>query len=473
MIRYGPIPMDFTPPPLSDEERSRLCRLPSGGHLERNKRLSFIFNGRSYFGLEGDTLASALLANSIGLVQRGWLFSTLPAGLHNPNPIVEVMESGRVTSRVRMAELALFDGLVARPVQPHVGMLPADASPAIGVPLAWRKVRNFLSSHRLTPREQNTAPTATGGGPNAMHQAACDVLVVGGGIAGLSAALAAGSGGARVICVDKQTEMGGWLLASAETVDGLPANDWATKARMRLQTMPSVALFSRTMVTGSHARNVLTLLERRTERLPEGGNRMRECHWEVHAKQVVLATGAQEQAMLFPKSDLPGVMLASAVSMLIRRFAVRPGTEAVVYTSDDAGYDTALALLTAGAHVRVIDARAHPQGPLAARARLLGITTRTDQVLMEAVGSHALRAVKVRRRGANGGLAGPVEKLVCDLLAVSAGFSPVQPVQGTGRTAGACHGVMGLEACALDGHGIGLDAAMAAMARPMQTQGMV
>ena len=364
-----------------------LCRLPSGGCIERQKYIHFTFNGCGYLGLEGDTLASALLANRVRLGNRRWTFNRAPAGFglggEAPYASAQVFDGVSGASNVRMNELALFEGLTAKSVdpQPRVDLeTPGVASTSSGfIPerlgdkafLASRKVWNYFERHLFNASRLQEPPNPADFVPDERHSTTCDVLVVGGGIAGLSAALAAGSSGARVLCVDEQVELGGWLLASAEEVDGLPATVWVANAIERLRAMPAVTLLPRTTVCEYSERNQLMLSERRIELLSAGISRVRKCLWDVRAKQVVLATGSHERLLVFPKNDLPGVMLASAVSMYIRRFAVLPGSEAVVYTNNDAGYDAAFALKAAGAHVKVIDARALPGGPVTARAKAL------------------------------------------------------------------------------------------------------
>jgi sarcosine oxidase subunit alpha len=194
------------------------------------------------------------------------------------------------------------------------------------------------------------------------------VLVVGGGLAGLAAALAAGESGARVVLCDEQAEPGGWLLTSDEAVDGMPAARWVEQACVRLAAMREVTVLRRTTAFGYHDLDLVTLLERCADHLPPGDvPPFRERLWKVRASQVVLATVAHERPLVFARNDLPGVMLASAVSTYLRRYAVLPGRRAVVFTSNDAGYDAALALHAAGSPVHVVDARSAPDGTLASR----------------------------------------------------------------------------------------------------------
>lgn len=430
-----------------------LRRLPSGGCVERNKPIGFVFNGARYLGLEGDTLVSALRANGVSPVACHWIWPRADraacAGFEESNSLVHVFNGTHPTREVRMGELALFDGLCAK----SVGSRLKHASSAA------------QSASRGIPTES------------------FDLLVVGGGVAGLSAALAAGSWGARVLCVDQQTEWGGWLLSSTEWVDGVPAANWIGNALARLRAMPGVRLMLRTAAVEGDQTGRWLIKELRCDQAANGATGVGEHLWNIHARQVVLATGSLEQPLSFSNKQLSGVMSASEVSTSIRRFAVLPGSEAVVFTNNDAGYDAALALFTAGAHVKVIDARVQPEGPLSARAKVLGIAIMPGHTVLSAVGWRAVRGVKVCRIGPDGAQQGAVMKLVCDLLAVSGGFNPaidlVRPrsvasngsdatdpaAAATGfvvpRLAGACRDAMDLQVCAQDGQSAGQEAALA------------
>ena len=165
-----------------------------------------------------------------------------------------------------------------------------------------------------------------------------------------------------MIC-DEQAEPGGWLLSTDEKIDQLSAARWVADAWAELSRLPQVTLLPRTTAFGYQDHDLVTLAERRTDHLPAGqAPGFRERLWRVRAKQVVLATGAHERPLVFANNDLPGVMLAGAVTTYVRRYAVLPGRNAVVFTNNEAGYDTAMALRDAGASVTVIDARAAPRG---------------------------------------------------------------------------------------------------------------
>ncbi|MFO1221180.1 MAG: sarcosine oxidase subunit alpha family protein [Burkholderiaceae bacterium] len=476
-------------------------RLQSGGRVARDRVLNFTFNGRNYQGLAGDTLASALLANGVDLVARSWKYhrprGILSAGAEEPNALVQLFEGARTVPNARATEVELVGGLVARSVN-AIPSVEFDTGAVNGwfarlIPAGFY-YKTFMASqaawHFFEQRIRRgsglgESPAAADPDRYDKRHAHCDVLVVGGGVAGLTAALAAGESGARVIVCDEQAEFGGWLLSTDEKVDGVSGADWVARTIARLHALPEVQVLPRTTAFGYHDHGFVTLAERRADHFEAGAApAYRERLWKVRAKQVVLATGAHERPLVFARNDLPGVMLASAVSTYVRRFAVRPGQRAVLFTNNGAAYDSALALHAAGAAVQVVDARAQPDGERVAAARAAGIEVLAGQVVFEALGGKHIRAVRVQGIDADARLQGPVRELACDLLAVSGGFSPVIHlhcqagskavwddalaafVPGAAaqseRSAGACRGATDLSSAAAQGCEAGREAAVAA-----------
>jgi len=475
-----------------------VSRLPDGGRVDRGQPIHFRFDGKLFTGLQGDSLASALLANGVRRVARSFKYhrprGVLSAGVEEPNALVQLFEGERTIPNARATEVELVEGLVARSV---------NASPSAEfdhravngwfsrlMPAGFY-YKTFMASQRAWHFFERYIRRTSGLGhspemadPDVYDKrfAHCDVLVVGAGIAGLSAALAAGETGARVILCDEQAEPGGWLLASDEHIDGLPAPQWVARALVRLHAMPEVQVLPRTTAFGYHDHNFVTLAERRADHLPVGsGPVCRERLWKVRVRQAVLATGAHERPLVFACNDLPGVMLASAVSTYVRRYAVKPGERAVLVTNNGAAYDCALALHAAGVPTQVVDARAAPDGDAVAAARAAGIDVLAGHVVFEALGRRQLRGVRVQALDERGALQGRVREINCDLLAVSGGFSPVIHLQAQAgskaqwddtraaflpgaaaqseRSAGACAGATDLHTAATQGHAAGTAAA--------------
>jgi sarcosine oxidase, subunit alpha len=476
-------------------------RLNQGGRVDRKRPIRFTFNGKSYTGYQGDTLASALLANGVSMVARSWKYhrprGILGSGVEEPNALVQLFEGNRLVPNARMTEVELVDGLVAKSIhaKPSIdfdlGAVNGWLSRLIPAGfyyktfMASQEAWHFFEKRIRAASGLGESPTEIDPAKYDKQYAHCDVLVVGGGIAGLTAALAAGETGARVILCDEQAELGGWLLSSDAQVDGQPAAEWVAQTLRKLEAMPEVRVLRRTTANGFHDHHYVSLVERRAEHLPpEQQPVFRERLWRVRAREVILATGAHERPLTFANNDLPGIMLASAVSTYVRRYGVQPGRNAVVFTNNDHGYDAALALKAAGASVQVFDARAETRGTLPQRVKAAGIAVTMSTVITEASGGKRVSSVLVQGIDAGGQLSGSSRSVSCDLVAMSGGpnpvihlhsqagnkaawneqlqaFTPGKPFQGE-RWAGACGGEQGLLACARNGMEVGQAAAQAA-----------
>ena len=313
----------------------------------------------------------------------------------------------------------------------------------------------------------------------------CDVLVVGGGPAGLAAALRAGRTGARVMLVDEQMEMGGSLLSSDAAIDGKPASAWMETALAELEALPEVRLLPRSTAFGYYDHNFVTVLERLTDHLgPVDGVTPRQRIWRIRAGRVVLATGAIERPLVFPNNDRPGVMLASAASTYVNRYGVTPGSRAVVFTNNDSAYRTALDLASAGVLVSaIVDLRPEPSPFLVSEATRAGVEVLAGHTVTDVDGGRGVGTVGAMPH--DGATAhGGVRWMECDLLAMSGGWNPAAGLysQSGGRlrfdddracfvpdisaqaerSAGSCNGAFSLGACLYEAWAAGAEAAAAA-----------
>ena len=415
-------------------------RLANHGRLiNKNKALSFTFNGKHLRGFEGDTLASALLANDQMLMGRSFKYhrprGVVASGAEEPNGLVNLGKGASFEPNARVTTTELFDGLTATS-QNHWPSLEFDVG-AINTHLSRFLPAGFYYKMFMYPRsfwkhvyEPIIRKSAgLGKAPKDRDQdtyehfyATVDVMVVGGGIAGLAAAHAAGARGARVLLVEQTADWGGRAVVDTPTIDGMPAQDWIDATIAALTDMPNVDLRIRCMGAGVYDHGYALAYERLTDHAPDtDGPRQRL--WRVRAKQIVTATGAIERPLSFAANDLPGVLLSSAVRDYVVNFGVSLGDRTVVVTNNDDAYRTAFILKKAGLDVpAIIDARTDVEGDLIDEARVLGIRVELGKGIAKAKGGKRVTGVALCAQAGEGAV---LEEIACDCVAMSGGWSPV------------------------------------------------
>lgn len=402
----------------------------SGGMIDRATPLKFMFDGRNYEGYQGDTLASALLANNVRLMGRSFKYhrprGPLTAGSEEPNAIVELRGGARQEPNTRATTAELYNGLLAR----SQNRWPSLAFDAMAVndrfsnfltagfyyktfmwPAAfWEKlyepiIRKAAGLGSLSMRED----------PDAYDKGFrhCDLLIIGAGPAGLMAALTAGRAGHEVILADEDFTFGGRLNAETFAVNDAAAGDWVSGVVAELASLPNVRLMTRTTVIGAFDHGIFGAVERVSDHLhtPDVG-KPRQILWRIYAKQSLLCAGATERPIAFENNDRPGIMLASAVRTYVNRYAATPAQRVAVFTNNDDGHRTARDLQARGVAIAaVIDTRA--DAALSDAYQVI----RGGQVV-DTKGRLGLTFVEVKQSD------GSMRTVECGALGVSGGWNP-------------------------------------------------
>jgi sarcosine oxidase subunit alpha len=215
-------------------------------------------------------------------------------------------------------------------------------------------------------------------------------------------------------------------LGLQETINGAPALDWVEATLSELAEMPEVRVLSRTTAFHYADHNNLGLAERVTDHLGEAPAHLpRQRLWKVRAGQVILATGAIERPLVFADNDRPGIMLAGAIRSYLNRYAVKAGSEIVLFLNNDGAYGTAVELYEAGLAVTVVDPRLYPDGPLYERAEAAGVPVLSGRLVVGTEGEKRVRGVRVAEFDHAGStITGESRTIGCDLVAVSGGWNP-------------------------------------------------
>ena len=422
--------------------RSR--RTISGGRIKRTRPVTFSFNGVRYSGFDGDTLASALLANGVRTVHRSFKFhrrrGLFGSGSEEPNAIVEIGTGEKMIPNLRATQVEIYEGLIA---QTNSGW-PSLNFDLLSIFDYFGKIlpAGFYYKTFMWPRflwnwyEKNIrkmsglgrAPSIRDKDKYEKLNAHCEVLIVGSGPAGLMAARAAGRTGARVILADEQAEFGGSLLYRNDVIGTMHSTEWVKEVLKELRAMPEVKLLLRSTVTGYYDHNFLVINERCTDHLEQSTEKLpRERLWRVRAKQVVLATGAIERPLVFSNNDRPGVMLASAVSTYLIRYGVCAGRKTLIFTNNDSAYRTALDLHGVGAEVAaIVDVRTKLRSDLVSAVKALDIPIFEGHGVIDVrSGPGGIRSAMIAR------LSDSLDDVLmhkgeirCDTIAVSGGWNP-------------------------------------------------
>ncbi len=425
-------------------------RLESEGEINRTEKISFKFNGKALFGYRGDSLASALLANGIHLIGRSFKYhrprGILSSGSEEPNALVQIIkdkDKAKTDPNVRATQIEIYEGLEAQSqncwpnVKFDIGEINSIFSSILPAGFyyktfmwpskLWRKYEYFIRKSAGLGK----SPTEKDPDKYDHKYYHCDVLIVGGGPAGITAALMAAKSGNKILLVDEKPEIGENLLSSSKEnikINDLSPAEWIKVKRKELLNFKNIKTLNRTTVSAYHNYNYLIMMQSLTDHLSENEKKgkIRQRLWKVRAKKVILATGSIERPLVFDGNDRPGIMLSSAVKKYLNFYGVKCGNKIIIFTNNDSAYETAIELHNKNLKVQaIVDIREESSGDLPKKCNELGLKIYWKHAIVSSSGYTKVKNVSVMKLSKdNSVVIGKKIIIKCDSVAMSGGWTP-------------------------------------------------
>ncbi len=421
---------------------SQPFRLNKEGLINRNKKISFTFNGKKLFGYEGDTIASALIANGIHLVGRSFKYHRprgfFGAGVEEPNAKLQVEFNGHSEPNVNATEMELVEGLSATSQNcwPSVNF---DVG-AINNFLKMFFPAGFYYKTFMWPKSfwykiyEPFIRKAAGLGVASIEKDKeryehkfeyCDLLVTGSGPSGLASAYAAAKNGAKVILAEDKPRFGGTLLTDDVSIDNLSGKDWAEKIISELKSMPNVTVKNRSQVFGYYDHNMLVMFERVSDHLEKKSKfTPRQRLWYIRAKETILSTGSIERPIVFGNNDTPGIFLSAAAKEYMKVYGVLVGKKPLIFTNNDSAYETALEFKKNNVEPIILDTREEHSSELIDEAKSKGIDIRFSHGVIVANGYKKVKSAKIGKLNKDKNSFEKIEIVDCDCICVSGFWTP-------------------------------------------------
>ena len=421
---------------------SQNFRLEKEGLINRSKKISFKFNGKSYFGYDGDTLASALIANGVHLVGRSFKYHRprgfFGAGVDDPYALVQLIRNNESIPNVKATEQELFEGLEAKSVNcwPNVNFDIGGINNFLRIFLpAGFYYKTFMWPKSFWYKIYEPFIRKAAGFGVVSHEPDkeryehkyeyCDLLITGSGPSGLASAYSAAKNGAKVILAEDKPRFGGSLLTSDVNIGNESGKEWADKIITELKSMPNVVVKNRAQVFGYYDHNMLVMSERLTEHLPKSDKfTPKQKLWYIRAKEVVISSGSIERPLVFGNNDTPGVLLSSAAKEYMKVYGVLVGKKPIIFTNNDSAYETAIEFKKNGVDPIVLDSRKELSSDLIKEAKSLGINIKFEYVVVNANGYRKVKSADIAKISDDKTTLGKIENIVCDCICVSGFWTP-------------------------------------------------
>ena len=424
-------------------------RVKKTDYVDQTNRISFKFDGKTYFGFKGDTLASALLSNGIHLVGRSFKYhrprGIMTCGSEEPNAICQINPGTDLTEpNVRATEIELYEGLEASSqncwpnVNFDIGGINNFISPFIPAGFYyktfmwpksfWKNIYEPLIRKSAGLGKSPTLPDPDLYDHKHIH---CDVLVIGGGISGIIAAKIAAKSGSNTILIDDKNTLGGSTIFQNNEnfkINDEISKDWLFKEIEELKKLKNLTIKTRTSVAAYHSYNYLLAKENLTDHLSKNNKTsdIRQRLWKIRSNKVIIASGAIERPLVFNNNDRPGIILASSVNKYLNFYGVICGENNFVFTNNDSAYETALSLFEKGIQIKIIDIRKKTNSKIVKQVEKLGIDIYWNSTVTNTFGYRKLNSIEIMNLSEDGSnVIGKKIKVKCDCLAISGGWTPM------------------------------------------------
>ena len=423
-------------------------RINSSNFIDETTRVSFKFDGKTYYGFKGDTLASALIANGIHLVARSFKYhrprGIMTAGSEEPNAIVQINGNTAYTEpNVRATEIEIYDGLEASSqncwpnVNFDIGGINNILSPLLPAGFYYKTFMwpaSFWEKYEYFIRKSaglGKSPTKPDPDLYEHKYIHCDVLVIGGGISGIMAAKTAAENNYKTLLLDEKPHLGGTTIYQSSEfnkINNQYSSKWLENEISKLKNIKNLEVKTRTSVAAYHGYNFLLARENLTDHLPlnKKKDKIRQRLLKIRAKKVIAATGSIERPLIFNNNDRPGILLSSAIKKYSDYYGVVCGKENILFTNNDSAYETAISLFNKGIKINaIIDIREKVNSEITNHAEKIGIKIYNSYTIVDTSGYRRIKEVSIMKLSKDGqSVTGSKIKIKCNCLGISGGWTP-------------------------------------------------